>query len=108
MTSGWRVARADGAHDVAMNVPGDVHCFCARVSSPILLARHRSVARLIHEADWVATGEGSRSPATSQSHTLTFDCGLPRRCPLNGAQHRHLGDNHHPLGFYTVMLAAGA
>jgi hypothetical protein len=25
MTTGWRVARADGAHDVAMNVPGDVH-----------------------------------------------------------------------------------
>ncbi len=76
MTSGWWVARADGAHDVAMNVPGDVHSSLLRagvVPAPSSRVPAVSVARR-HDADLAVTRLATFARRLTKAHTLRFAC----------------------------------
>lgn len=75
LTSGWRVCRADGAHDVAINVPGDVHSSLLRagvIADPYWRDTEVSLD-WIHEAEWIATTEFAFNGDPMLEHTITFD-----------------------------------
>jgi len=75
LTQDWRVARADGAHDVDMNVPGDVHSSLLRagvITDPYWRDTEVSLD-WVHEAEWIATTTFIFSGDPENAHTLTFD-----------------------------------
>lgn len=71
----WRVARADGAHDVDMRIPGDVHSSLLRagiITDPYWRDTEVSLD-WVHEADWIATRTFNFSGDIAKAHTVTFD-----------------------------------
>lgn len=75
LTDGWRVARADGAHDVDMNIPGDVHSSLLRagvITDPYWRDTEVSLD-WVHEADWIATSTFDFFGDTTKAHTVTFE-----------------------------------
>lgn len=75
LTGEWSLSRADTAHRVAMNVPGDVHSSLLRagvISDPFWRDTEASLD-WVHQAEWIAQKEFGFKGDLTARHVLTLE-----------------------------------